>query len=618
MTLNRPARGRALRPAIVLLFVLPGTSRAQDTTMYRIAFPNAIHHEARVTVEYDNLPPTPLELRMSRSSPGRYALHEFAKNVYGVVVTNGAGDTLAVTRPNVHQWDVAGHDGTVRVTYTLFADRADGTYSGIDNTHAHLNMPATFMWARGTESRPVRVTFEIPGGSDWRIATQLVPTADASTFTAPDLAYFLDSPTELSDHVLLTHALAGEDNGQTLRIALHHLGTDEEAAAYAERTWRIAAEQAAVFGEFPDFDYGTYTFIACYLPWAAGDGMEHRNSTILTSTSSLATNLTGVLGTVSHEFFHAWNMERIRSAAIEPFDFEEANMSGELWFGEGFTSYYDDLVLRRAGILDDAQYLAGLSGPLNAVVNGRGRAFFSPVEMSLQAPFVDAAVSIDPHNRANTFISYYTWGAMIGLALDLELRTRFPGVTLDDYMRAMWQRHGRPFVNYTLADLRTVLADVSGDRAFADDFFARYIHGRDVADYDALLAHAGAVVRRAHEGTAWLGPVSLESDEEGGVRVTSQTLIGTPLYDAGVDRGARILTLGAAPVASPEDLHALVAAEQPGTVTTIRFVIRGEEMTRSITLGEDETVEVVPYEIAGVEVTPAIRAFREAWLGSRR
>jgi predicted metalloprotease with PDZ domain len=601
----------------ILGLVLATPLAAQDTIRYHIAFPNAVHHEARVTVLYDDLPAAPLELRMSRSSPGRYALHEFAKNAYDVTATTPAGDTLAIVRPNPHQWNVTGHDGSVRVSYTLFGDRTDGTYAGIDHTHGHLNMPATFMWARGTQTRPVRITFEPPANSNWRVATQLVPTDDPHTFSAPDLQYFMDSPTEVSDHLVLTREIGTGDARQVLRIALHHRGTEAEAAAYAAKAWRIAEQEAAVFGEYPRFDYGTYTFLADYLPWASGDGMEHRNSTILSSSSSLERNLDGLLGTVAHEFFHAWNMERIRSAALEPFDFEDANMSAELWFGEGFTSYYTPLTLRRADIIDDAQYLRRLSGTLNAVVNGRGRQFYSPAEMSQQAPFVDAAVSVDPTNRGNTFISYYTWGSAIGLGLDLTLRTRFDA-TLDDYMRALWARHGRPFRPYTADDLRDVLADVTGDAAFASDFFERFVNGRAVVDYDALLAHAGAVVRRARAGAAWLGQVSLEAAEDGtGVVVASQTLIGTPLHDAGIDRGAVITRLGDAAVTTPEQLLETVAAAAPGTQTTITFTARGVTLTRPITLSEDETIEVVPFEDAGREVTAEIRRFREAWLGAK-
>src|SRR5687767_11820874 len=181
--------------------------RAAPAVVYEISFPNAAHHEAEVTATFSALPMRPLELRMSRSSPGRYAVHEFAKNVYNVKAFDSRGRSLTTEQPNPHQWNVAGHDGTVRVTYTLFGDRADGTYAQIDRTHAHLNIPATFMFARGFDARPVRVTFKW-NDPKWRVATQLAPvgepTATSATFTAPHVQYFMDSPTEISEHELFT------------------------------------------------------------------------------------------------------------------------------------------------------------------------------------------------------------------------------------------------------------------------------------------------------------------------------------------------------------------------------------------------------------------------------
>ncbi|MGH7446656.1 MAG: hypothetical protein ACRELT_03800, partial [Longimicrobiales bacterium] len=390
------------RLLVMLAAAILGSARASeaaaqssDTIRYAISFPNASRHEAEVVVTYTGLPSSPLELRMSRSSPGRYALHEFAKNVYNVRAENGSGRVMEVMRPNPHQWNVVGHDGTVRVSYTLFGDHAAGTYAAIDLTHAHLNMPATFMWARDTGDRPIAITLDIPDGSGWRIATQLKPTAVASRFVAPHLQYFMDSPTEMSAFEM--REWQPEGSSQTVRIAIHHQGTSGQLDEYAAHARRIVEEQAAVFGELPDFDFGTYTFIADYLPWVRGDGMEHRNSTILTNSGSLE-NMMGLLGTVAHEFFHAWNVERIRPASLEPFNFEAANMSGELWFAEGFTSYYGPLSLRRASIHDDASYALSLTGAINTVVNSPGRAFFSPVEMSMQAPFVDAATSVDAQN----------------------------------------------------------------------------------------------------------------------------------------------------------------------------------------------------------------------------
>jgi predicted metalloprotease with PDZ domain len=582
---------------------------------YEISFPNRVHHEAEIRVTFAGLPPSPLELRMSRSSPGRYALHEFAKNVYAVRAEDGAGKPLALTRPNPHQWDVAGHDGTVRVTYTLFADRADGTYSGIDDTHAHLNMAATFMWARGLAERPITVTFHRPR-PDWRIATQLVPTSDSTTFTAPNFQYFMDSPTELSAFTLRSWPVSHGGRTYTIRLALHHAGTEAEADAYAEMARKVVAEQIAVYGEPPAFDHGTYTFIADYLPWVAGDGMEHRNSTVLTGTRPLATGAIGNLRTLSHEFFHAWNIERIRPRSLEPFDFEEANMSGELWFGEGFTSYYDDLILQRAGLTSLDDFASGLEYRLNTVMLAPGRRFFSPIEMSLQAPFVDAAASIDPNNRGNTFISYYTWGEALGLALDLTLRARAPERSLDDFMRAMWERYGATERPYTLDDWRTTLAEVSGDGDFAKSFFDRYIAGRDIADYASLLARAGLRVRPAAAGRAWMGFLSLADDTAGAI-VTSSPEIGTPFYAAGVERGDRMRRVDGRAIASGRAFGEYLGTRSPGDSVTLEFEQRGAARRATVAVVENPVVEVVTFERSGEPVTEEIRRFREAWLGSR-
>jgi len=619
--LPRTPRRRAAGVVALLLAAAPAA--AQPGVDYEIRFPDRVHHEAEVTATFRGVPAgQPLQVRMSRSSPGRYALHEFAKNVYGLRAEDGSGRPLAFTRPDPHQWDVAGHDGTVTVRYTLFGDRVDGTYAAIDATHAHLNIPATFVWARGMENAPVRVRFERPEG--WRVATQLAPTADSSVFTAPNLQYFMDSPAEVGPWQVREWRAGGSGGREPsiFRLVVHHAGTAEELDRFAEKARAVVNEQIAMWGEPAGYDFGTYTFLADYLPWASGDGMEHRNSTVLTSSQSLARGEMGLLGTVSHEFFHSWNVERIRPASLEPFDFEEANMSGELWFAEGFTSYYDDLFIRRAGLYTDEEYAEIAGGIAGAVAAAPGRRYFSAVEMSMQAPFVDAAASIDPQNRGNTFLSYYTWGSGIGLGLDLTLRSRFSGVTLDDYMRAVWREFGRaqtaalaPARPYTVADLRRVLGEVTGDTAFARDFFARYVEGREVVDYGALLARAGFLLRRAAAGRPVLA-APLEA-AEGGVRVAGSPLVFGALYGAGIDRGDLIVSVDGRPVATPDELRAVMDAHAAGDVVPVEFVQRGDRKTARMALPENPSLEAVTYEAAGMQVTPEMRAFRDAWLGSR-
>ncbi len=604
-------RVTTLAAALLLTTAIPGA--AQAPIRYEISFPNAVHHEAQVTVVFPDLNPGTLELRMSRTSPGRYALHEFAKNVYDVRITGVGGRPVRVERPNLHEWDVSDHGGEVHVTYTLYGDHADGTYTGIDLTHGHLSMPATFLWARGLRARPMELTVRVPEGSGWRVATQLAPTDDPYRFTAPNLDYFMDSPTEVSDFWEDSWEVQGPDGPETIRIALHHSGTEAQAEAYARGAREIVQAEMRVYGTFPRYDHGTYTFLACYLPWADGDGMEHRNSTVLTSTGSLEAGPQRLLGTVAHEYFHSWNMERIRSAELEPFDFEHADMSRELWFGEGFTSYYTDLSLWRAGVADDARFAASVGGSANAVVNARGRRYRSPVEMSMQAPFVDAAVSVDETNFANTFLSYYTWGEGIGLGLDLTLRTRFPGVTLDDLMREMWRSHGSPEIPYRVEDIEAALAHVTADAGFARDFFDRYVRGRDVVDYAALLAAAGIRFAPAEPGRASLGPAGLAPGEDG-VVVRGPTLIDTPLYEAGVDRDDILVSVGGKKVRRPDDVAAALEGRRPGASVEVRWISRGEEHRANVKLVQDERLAGSLDAAASDEA----RRFRAIWKEGKR
>lgn len=597
-----------------ILSIIPVVAAAAEPVQYDVSFNNAAHHEARISVTYTNIGDAPLQLRMSRSSPGRYAIHEFAKNVYQVWIVDGAGNPLTFTRPSPYQWDVADHDGTVTATYTLYADRAGGTYSGIDLTHAHLNMPATFMWARGFDDRPITVSFS-PASDDWKVATQLVPTDDAYVFDAPDLQYFMDSPTELSNFSERSWDIESNGKTYTLRLAVHHDGIEEDVDVYLEKARKVVDQQILVFGELPDFDYGTYTFIADYLPYVSGDGMEHRNSTILANTQSLHQAEFMQLGTLSHEFVHAWNAERIRPHGLEPFNFEHANMSPNLWFMEGFTNYYGPLAIRRAGELSVKDFAEAISGAINTVTYAPGRSFASSQGMSTQAPFVDAATAIDPTNFANTFISYYTYGAAIGLALDLTLRSDFPEVTLDTVMQQVWQTHGKTEVPYTTDDLRNALAQVSGKERFANAFFSEYISGQELPDYESLLANAGMLLRLANAGDSSVGPVSLEFEGKAAL-IAQNTIIGSPLYDAGLDRGDHVLAIDRLIIHSQQQWDDAIERYEPGDTAIIHYIQRGIERSAELTFAEDNELEVVTYEAAEMDISKAQLAFRESWLGS--
>jgi predicted metalloprotease with PDZ domain len=610
----------------VALTAQSGSAPPAAPIAYRLSFPDRAHRLLDVTVTFTDVPDGPLRLHMSRSSPGRYALHQFAKNVFGLKVTDGAGAPLAFTRTAAEEWVVPAPGRTVTASYRVFGDRIDGTYLSVDATHAHINMPAAILWAVGLDRQPIEVRFEPPQGSNWRVATQLFPGPDAFTFTAPNLQYLMDSPAEVGAFDLRAFTVPDGARRPTFRVAVHHSGDGNELDRFVGDVEKVVRESRNVFGEFPPFDGGTYTFLADYLPHSDVDAMEHRNSTMITANASIRGSRLDLLDTVAHEFFHSWNVERIRPRSLEPFNFDDANMSGELWLAEGFTNYFGALVMRRAGFTTTREFAQEMGRVVNAVLAGPARKVRTAEEMSQQAPFTDAAVAIDRTNFDNTFISYYTWGEAIGLALDLSLRERTAGkATLDGFMRTMWERFGKPggepgYVSkpYTADDAKAALAAVAGSQEFAQQFFARYIQGHEAADYAGLLARAGLEVRPLNPGAAYAGGMQLQSGRDG-VQVASDVPFDSPAFAAGLEREDRVISIGGTAVTSESTVREAIARRKPGDEVSIVFERRGgERVTSTLRLVPDPRVEVVTVEEAGRTPTGAQRNFRRAWLGSEQ
>jgi predicted metalloprotease with PDZ domain len=613
---------RRLLPLLFTVLLFAAGPNAAAPIHYRFTFPEPEHHWMQVEATFPDLTGQTLELRMSRASPGRYSLHDFAKNVYDVRAFALDGRELPTTRPDPYGWNVSDHGGAVKVTYKIYGDVVDGTYLAVDTTHAHINMPAAIMWARGLDDRPATLTFAPPTGTRWQVATQLHPGTTAFELTAPNLQYLMDSPVELGPVSIRTFTVGP----RTFRVAVHHLGSDRDLTEFVNDVEKIVRQEGAVFGEFPDYEPGHYTFLADYLPYSTGDGMEHRNSTVMTEAASIATGRRSLLETVAHEFFHGWNVERIRPRSIEPFDFERANMSGELWLAEGFTQYYGKLIVQRAGLVDLRATSEALTEFVETASVAPGRGFRSAEEMSRMAAFTDGGTTVDRTNWPNSVTSYYPLGGAIALALDLTLRGRSGSdITLDDFMRAMWREHGKPggarpgYVDrpYTAADAEARLAEVSGDAAFARDFFSRYIQGREAADYPALLARAGFVVRRRSRGSAWWGDVRIEP-RNGRMAIAALVPANSPAYAAGLEQDDELRQIDGVPLTSFSDLSNVFARRKPGDRLSVTYVDRtGAEKVTTVVVAEDPHLEVVPNETEGIALSPAQRLFRERWLGPR-
>jgi predicted metalloprotease with PDZ domain len=571
-----------------LLCCLVSLSVLSQHVRYEFSAPNAIHHEAEITVLADGLTGSSAIFRMSRSSPGRYAKHEFGKNVYNVMAYNAAGKPLKVEKDDADVYRVTGHKGTVRLTYTLYGDYADGTYASIDRSGYHLNMPASFIWVKGLEAAPITIQFAVPV-TNWKIATQLKPTSDPLTFTAPNLQYFMDAPTKIGNLHWREWTVINTDNKPyKFRLALEAEGTEALIDTFTEKVKQIVIAAKNVFGELPSYDFGTYTFIASINPFVHGDGMEHRNSTMIT----LPANFDGsndLLGVFAHEFFHCWNVERIRPKSLEPFNFEKSNMSEAMWVAEGFTQYYGSLLQVRAGVLSDSDFLSNMSGLINAKNNTPGGQLYTPIENSQRAVFVDAGVSIDRTNYVNMFTSYYSYGGAIALALDLELRSRF-NKSQDDVMKELWKKHGKPEIPYTLPDVQNALAAVT-NTSYANDFLKKYVYGHELIDYKKLFAAAGYFIVPVNAGKASFGRVSFDSTANV-LTISRNTILNTPLYNAGLDIDDIIVELDGRKIKGVTAVDAIICKHKIGDKIAVTYLHHDKPTKTTITLKEDPWIKI--------------------------
>ena len=252
---------------------------------------------------------------------------------------------------------------------------------------------------------------------------------------------------------------------------------------------------------------------------------------------------------------------------------------------------------------------------VSGVMTAPGRQIFNVVDMSRHAVFFDGGGSTDPVNTANIFISYYTYGQAIALGTDLAIRAQFPGKSLDDRMRAMWREHPDTQKPYTLDDLQQTLASVSS-KEFAAQLFANHVYGKEPMEYEKLLARAGILLRKASTPKVWTGVQGFTFSDRG-ADITTPTLRGSPLYDAGLDRGDRIVEWDGKAIKSQADLTTFLNAHKPGDRVKLQVETRAGKKEVDLELAGPPGYEMVPYEMAGKELTPETKAFRDAWLSSK-
>jgi predicted metalloprotease with PDZ domain len=517
------ARARIARALCTLLLLLlaPGAAaaRAQDAAApaykisYRLSMPNPASHLFEVQVDVSGLGGADrVDFQMPRWSPGRYAVFDFARNVQEARFSPhcGAGaecerGSFRAERLDTQTWRAEARGGPgLTFSYKVFADDLSGTFSQLDARHANFNGGSVFVYVAGHKQDPVSLTVEAPKG--WKIINGQSKTTDQREFSFPNYDLLIDTPTEVAPDF---NVESFEVGGKTYRVVVHSFG--DEGGRRAELARAVERVVRAETAWMPAPDYEQYTFLIHFEPGTRrGDGMEHLNSTQIIETGPLAEmdSFQGAVGTAAHEFFHVWNVKRLRPAGLGPWDFTRPVVTRGLWIAEGFTNYYGKLAERRAGLWDDEQLFKSYAGAIGGIENSPGSRLTSAVEASVLAPFIDRAASNQRTNLSETVVSYYPKGETLAVALDLLIRGRSRGrASLDDVMRRAYEEFYLRSPNesyylkgrgYTVEEFERLASRVAGFDL--SDFFRRHVYGVEPPPYDEAFAYVGLRLARSPDG----------------------------------------------------------------------------------------------------------------------
>ena len=487
--------------------LLPVPSAAQRYRIeYTIAMPNPASHLYSISMYVEGLTGRAVELQMPVWSPGRYARMDFAKNVQEFAALASDGKPMRWDKVNGSRWRVQpGSARSMRVTYRVFANSPlSGTFSVLDTVHANWNGPSLFMYVDGHKQDSVTLSILPP--ENWTIINGEVTRPGQRFFKFANYDLMVDTPTEVAPAGSLLLDTFVVDN-RYYRVMVHHNGPvpDSLRRRFVDDIESIVRYQNSVFTPPP---IEQYTFLF-NIGFPGGDGMEHLNSTQIANARRWddTTRLLPGLTTASHEYFHVWNVKRVRPVALGPFDYATEQYQPSLWVAEGWTTYYGNVTLRRAGIESDAAFYDRMAGLIQQNLTAPGRREMSARMLSFHAPFWDGAPQAQPTNRAETFFSYYTKGAGIAAYLDLFIRHRTNNTKSLNHAfellktrtwnapKASYYLQGR---GYTEDDVEKAVGDAAG--APMSEWFERHVGGTTDMNYDEALGWAGLQLIRSETG----------------------------------------------------------------------------------------------------------------------
>lgn len=567
---------------------------------YRVAMPQPASHFFEVTLQIQGWNAAQLDLKFPVWTPGSYLVREYARHVQEFQAGSGQ-QALPWQKLAKNHWQVDS-DGCQEVTiaYRVFANELSVRTNHLDATHGYFNGAALFFYIPGFQQQPMQVEV-VPPAPDWRVTTPLsaVP-GQPYTFEAADFDTLVDSPFEIGTHALYEFEVLGKP---------HQLAIWGEGNWVPEQilkdTQKIIQTEAALFQGLP---YDRYLFLL-HLSSQGNGGLEHKNACSLNYPrfGFRGDRYYRFMQLVAHEFFHLWNVKRIRPKALEVFDYEGENYTPSLWFSEGTTSYYDLILPLRAGIYDGQFYLQSLSKEITRLLTTPGRL----VQPASEASF-DAWIKLyrPDANSNNTQLSYYLKGELVSLLLDLLIRERHQNQrSLDDVLRHLWQEFGQPEVGFTPEQLHRVLETVA--EVDLTDFLHRYVDGTEELPFNQYLEPFGLQVQPELELEA-LPYLGITVKSEAGREMIKFVEVGSPAQRAGIDAGDELLAIAGFRTGT-EQLCDRLKDYQPGDSLQVTVFHQDELRTYNVKLDEPRPAR---YSVSILETVTSTQAENfQAWLG---
>lgn len=560
---------------------------------YALRVSNPGNHLFDVSMSITSIRATTVDVALPAWSPGAYSIRDYARNVQDFRATSATGKALSWEKVDKHTWRVRKEpDEQIELRYQVFS-------RDLTDVMAEVASPAVFMYVVNHKHVPVSLRYEVP--SDWTVYTGLEEKEGA--YSAPDYDVFVDAPAFLGKMKVLEFTTAA---GVRHRLVFSKPDVALTENQVLQDIQDIVETGTRVFGKAP---YRDYTFLFKVQPVTGSGGLEHLNSTRITVGENDFTNQTSYqrfLFVVAHEFFHLWNVKRIRPKVLGPFDYTQEVYTKDLWISEGITSYYANLLLARSGILTEQEYLDKISAEVNTFQQQPGRSLMSAEEASWNT-------WLRSDNSAENSISYYTKGELVGLLLDLEIRSRTKGQkSLDDVMRYLMSTYADKGVGFPEGGFLKAVQTVAGSDF--EEFFEMNARSRQELNYNRYLQHAGLTIEvRRQPPDIWVG-IEFERAETGSPRIR-RTLPDSPARKAGLDAGDVLVAMSGVRLTF-ENFRTRLHNHRLGEAVSLT-VMRGDRML-TLNLVPVERQEQRWHIVENPQAKGEHVELRKAWLSSER